>query len=106
MWSNGYGGRLATPPYVADANTQQRRFNLVVSEGSQGSVRGPITLPRLPEKKAEVTVSSMKCKPQKVKRLSQLSVVTLAQVVLVGSAGELARLTEGLQRRFYLRCSP
>ena len=37
----------------------------------------------------------MKCKPQKMKGLSQLGVVIVAQVVLVGSAGELARLAGG-----------
>ena len=62
------GGQMTT--YVTNANMQQRRFKLVVSAGSQGSVRGPITMSRLLEEKAEVMVSSVKCKPQKAKGLS------------------------------------
>ena len=80
-------------PCVTEANMQQRRFKLVVSEGSEGSVRGPVTLSRLLEEKAEVMVSSLICKPQKVKGMLQLGVVTVAQVVLVGSEDELTRLT-------------
>ena len=76
------GGRLATALYVADANMQQRCFKLVVSEGSEGLVRSPITLSRLLEEKAEVMVSSMICKPQMMKGVSQLGVVTVAQVVI------------------------
>ena len=53
------GGQLSIPQCVADANMQHRRFKLVVSEGSRGSVRGPITLSRLLEEKAEVMVSSI-----------------------------------------------
>ena len=95
MWSNGdREGALSTPQCVVEANMQQRRFKLVVSEGSEGSVRGPITMSRLLEEKTEVMVSSLSCKPQKVKGVSQLGVVIVAQAVLVGSANELTRLTK------------
>ena len=57
-------------------------------------MRGPITLSRLLGENAEVMVSSLSCKSQKAKGLSQLGVVTVAQVVLVGSADELTRLTK------------
>ena len=88
------GGPMRIPQNVVTANMQQRRFKVVVSEGSEGSMRGPITLSRLLEEKAEVMVSSLICKPQKVKGTPQLGVVTVAQVVMVGSVGELTRLTK------------
>ena len=45
------GGPLRVSPTVNDANMQQRRSKLVVSEGCEDSMRGPITLSRLLEEK-------------------------------------------------------